>query len=144
MAIKRRYAQCRKVGCTNYPFPPLLHSQVPLQGDCNVSSPPLNTKWAAENMHKSRWFSLDLLDLIIVCGLVDISCVPHTQEPQSSFMSILQQKLTKKLIELKTETSTSSEFLSLQVVDNLHKVNRCPARYSPRHNYQPTHQQGTK
>ena len=25
-----------------------------------------------------------------------------------------------------------------------YKVNRCLARYSPRHNHQPTHQQGTK
>ena len=28
--------------------------------------------------------------------------------------------------------------------ESIHKVHRCLGRYSPRHNHQPTHQQGTK
>ena len=46
--------------------------------------------------------------------------------------------------------STNSMFCLRQIVRAkqhdiwIHKVNRCLARYSPCHNHQPTHQQGTK
>ena len=41
-------------------------------------------------------------------------------------------------------TGEDQSVKSLAVKEEYDKVNRCLARYSPRHNHQPTHQQGTK
>ena len=55
----------------------------------------------------------------------------------------ISSKRTNSLDEISTSGGSTMVTL-IMWLDYINKVNRCLARYSPRHNHQPTHQHGTK